>query len=63
MPDGSLSAATFTFWGTLQPPTSIYGFDVARWTSGPEVDFGRDPVAPEALAERWAELEGIGSAV
>ena len=38
-------------------------FDVARWTSGPEVDFGRDPVAPEALAERWAELEGIGSAV
>jgi NAD(P)-dependent dehydrogenase (short-subunit alcohol dehydrogenase family) len=36
-------------------------FDVARWTSGPEIDFGREPVAPEALAARWAELEGIGS--
>jgi NAD(P)-dependent dehydrogenase (short-subunit alcohol dehydrogenase family) len=36
-------------------------FDLTGWTSGPEIDFGRDPVAPEALAARWAELEGIGS--
>ncbi|HEX6700279.1 MAG TPA: SDR family NAD(P)-dependent oxidoreductase [Gaiellaceae bacterium] len=35
-------------------------FDLAHWASGSEIDFGREPVAPEALAERWAELEGIG---
>ena len=34
-------------------------FDVARWTSSDEVDFGRDPVEPEAIAERWAEIEGV----
>jgi NAD(P)-dependent dehydrogenase (short-subunit alcohol dehydrogenase family) len=33
-------------------------FDVARWTSSEEVDFGRVPVEPEALAERWEEIEG-----
>jgi NAD(P)-dependent dehydrogenase (short-subunit alcohol dehydrogenase family) len=33
-------------------------FDLARWTSGPEIDFGREPAAPEAVAERWPELEG-----
>jgi NAD(P)-dependent dehydrogenase (short-subunit alcohol dehydrogenase family) len=36
-------------------------FDLARWTSGPEIDFGPEPIAPEALSARWAELEGIGS--
>ena len=33
-------------------------FDVARWTSSPDVDLGREPVAPETIAERWAEIEG-----
>lgn len=33
-------------------------FDVARWTSSEEVDLGRDPVEPEVIAERWAEIEG-----
>jgi NAD(P)-dependent dehydrogenase (short-subunit alcohol dehydrogenase family) len=33
-------------------------FDVARWTSSPDVDFGRDPVAPEEIAARWDEIEG-----
>lgn len=33
-------------------------FDVARWTSSEDVDFGREPVAPETIAERWAEIEG-----
>ena len=33
-------------------------FDLAHWSSGPEIDFGREPAAPEALAERWPELEG-----
>jgi NAD(P)-dependent dehydrogenase (short-subunit alcohol dehydrogenase family) len=33
-------------------------FSVARWTSSADVDFGRTPVEPEVLAERWAEIEG-----
>jgi NAD(P)-dependent dehydrogenase (short-subunit alcohol dehydrogenase family) len=33
-------------------------FDVAWWTSSPDVDFGREPVEPEAIAERWPEIEG-----
>jgi NAD(P)-dependent dehydrogenase (short-subunit alcohol dehydrogenase family) len=33
-------------------------FDVARWTSSPDVDFGRDPVAPETIAAHWTEIEG-----
>jgi NAD(P)-dependent dehydrogenase (short-subunit alcohol dehydrogenase family) len=33
-------------------------FDVARWASSAEVDLGREPVGPEAIAERWAEIEG-----
>jgi NAD(P)-dependent dehydrogenase (short-subunit alcohol dehydrogenase family) len=37
-------------------------FDVARWTSSDEVDFGREPVEPEAVAERWAEIEGVAHA-
>jgi NAD(P)-dependent dehydrogenase (short-subunit alcohol dehydrogenase family) len=34
-------------------------FDVARWASSEGVDFGRTPVGPEAIAERWAEIEGL----
>lgn len=34
-------------------------FDVARWTSSEEVDFGREPVEPEVIAERWQEIEGV----
>ena len=34
-------------------------FDVARWTSSDEVDFGREPVEPEVIAERWHEIEGV----
>ena len=33
-------------------------FDVARWVSSDEVDFGREPVTPEVIAERWDEIEG-----
>jgi NAD(P)-dependent dehydrogenase (short-subunit alcohol dehydrogenase family) len=33
-------------------------FDVAWWASSPDVDFGREPVPPETIAERWAEIEG-----
>lgn len=33
-------------------------FDVAAWTSSDEVDLGREPVEPETIAERWAEIEG-----
>jgi NAD(P)-dependent dehydrogenase (short-subunit alcohol dehydrogenase family) len=33
-------------------------FDVARWVSSDEIDFGRTPVEPEAIAERWSEIEG-----
>jgi NAD(P)-dependent dehydrogenase (short-subunit alcohol dehydrogenase family) len=34
-------------------------FDVARWTSSDEVDFGRESVEPENVAERWSEIEGV----
>jgi len=34
-------------------------FDVARWGSSDEVDFGREPVTPEVIAERWQEIEGV----
>jgi NAD(P)-dependent dehydrogenase (short-subunit alcohol dehydrogenase family) len=33
-------------------------FDVARWASSPDVDLGREPVGPEVIADRWAEIEG-----
>jgi len=33
-------------------------FAVAQWTSSDDVDFGREPVEPEAIAERWHEIEG-----
>lgn len=34
-------------------------FSVARWTSNDEVSLGREPAAPEAVAERWNEIEGV----
>jgi NAD(P)-dependent dehydrogenase (short-subunit alcohol dehydrogenase family) len=34
-------------------------FSVASWTSSPDVDFGREPVDPETIAERWNEIEGL----
>jgi len=34
-------------------------FDVARWASSEDVDFGREPAEPEAIAERWAEIEAL----
>jgi NAD(P)-dependent dehydrogenase (short-subunit alcohol dehydrogenase family) len=37
-------------------------FDVASWASSPDVDFGREPVEPETIAERWNEIEGLVSA-
>ena len=33
-------------------------FSVARWTSSEPVDLGREPVRPDQIEERWAELEG-----
>jgi NAD(P)-dependent dehydrogenase (short-subunit alcohol dehydrogenase family) len=36
-------------------------FSVARWTSSDVVDLGRDPVEPELIAERWAEIEGAAA--
>jgi NAD(P)-dependent dehydrogenase (short-subunit alcohol dehydrogenase family) len=37
-------------------------FDVTRWTSSDQIDFGRQPVEPETIAERWAEIEGAVTA-
>jgi NAD(P)-dependent dehydrogenase (short-subunit alcohol dehydrogenase family) len=34
-------------------------FDVARWASSDGVDFGREPVDPEGIAEHWNEIEGL----
>jgi len=33
-------------------------FDLARWTSSEDVEFGREPVSPETIAEHWAAIEG-----
>jgi NAD(P)-dependent dehydrogenase (short-subunit alcohol dehydrogenase family) len=38
-------------------------FDVARWTSSDEVDFGREPAEPEAIAARWVEIEVVEAPV
>jgi NAD(P)-dependent dehydrogenase (short-subunit alcohol dehydrogenase family) len=37
-------------------------FDVARWASSDGIDFGREPVEPETIAERWSEIEGLVNA-
>ena len=34
-------------------------FGTARWVSSDVVDFGREPVEPELLGERWPEIEGV----
>ena len=34
-------------------------FDVAHWASSDGVDFGREPVEPETIADRWNEIEGL----
>jgi NAD(P)-dependent dehydrogenase (short-subunit alcohol dehydrogenase family) len=33
-------------------------FDVRRWVRSDGVDFGREPVGPEEIAERWGEIAG-----
>ena len=37
-------------------------FDVARWDSSGGIDFGKEPVDPETIAERWSEIEGLVNA-
>jgi NAD(P)-dependent dehydrogenase (short-subunit alcohol dehydrogenase family) len=37
-------------------------FDVAWWAGSDGVDFGREPVGPETIAERWSEIEGLVNA-
>jgi len=37
-------------------------FDVARWASSDGIDFGKEPVEPETIAERWSEIEGLVNA-
>jgi hypothetical protein len=37
-------------------------FDVARWASSEGIDFSKEPVEPETLAERWSEIEGLVNA-
>jgi NAD(P)-dependent dehydrogenase (short-subunit alcohol dehydrogenase family) len=34
-------------------------FSTARWASSDDVDFGRQPVQPEVIAERWPQIEGL----
>jgi NAD(P)-dependent dehydrogenase (short-subunit alcohol dehydrogenase family) len=35
-------------------------FSLLEWTrSGGRIDFGREPVGPERIAERWAEMESL----
>ncbi len=34
-------------------------FAVRHWARSSGVDFGRDPVEPEQIAERWAELADL----
>ena len=33
-------------------------FSIARWEETDEIDLGREPVEPELIAERWANIEG-----
>jgi NAD(P)-dependent dehydrogenase (short-subunit alcohol dehydrogenase family) len=37
-------------------------FSTVGWHAGEVLDFGREPVAPERIGERWAELEGAARA-
>jgi NAD(P)-dependent dehydrogenase (short-subunit alcohol dehydrogenase family) len=56
-----LASAACTFTGKVLEAAGGE-FDVARWYSSDEVDFGREPIEPEAIAERWAEIEGVAHA-
>jgi NAD(P)-dependent dehydrogenase (short-subunit alcohol dehydrogenase family) len=53
-----LASSSCTFTGKVLEAAGG-AFDVARWTSSDEVDFGREPVEPEVIAERWHEIEGV----
>jgi NAD(P)-dependent dehydrogenase (short-subunit alcohol dehydrogenase family) len=33
-------------------------FSIARWEETDEIDLGREPVEPELIAKRWANIEG-----
>jgi NAD(P)-dependent dehydrogenase (short-subunit alcohol dehydrogenase family) len=37
-------------------------FDVARWMSSADVAFDKDRLTPEAIADRWNEIEGVVTA-
>jgi NAD(P)-dependent dehydrogenase (short-subunit alcohol dehydrogenase family) len=37
-------------------------FSTVQWQRGDVVDFGRDPVEPEAIAARWHDIEGAARA-
>jgi NAD(P)-dependent dehydrogenase (short-subunit alcohol dehydrogenase family) len=37
-------------------------FSTVRWECGKEVEFGRVPVGPEAIADRWSEIEEVSRA-
>jgi NAD(P)-dependent dehydrogenase (short-subunit alcohol dehydrogenase family) len=37
-------------------------FEVARWASSDGIDFGKEPVEPETIADRWSEIEGLVNA-
>jgi hypothetical protein len=52
-----LASEECTFSGTVLEAAGGE-FDVARWTSSDGLDLGREPVEPEVIAERWAEIEG-----
>jgi NAD(P)-dependent dehydrogenase (short-subunit alcohol dehydrogenase family) len=52
-----LASEECTFSGTVLEAAGGE-FDVARRTSSDGLDLGREPVEPEVIAERWAEIEG-----
>jgi NAD(P)-dependent dehydrogenase (short-subunit alcohol dehydrogenase family) len=37
-------------------------FSTVRWQRGDVVDFGREPVEPETIAQRWTDIEGAAQA-
>jgi NAD(P)-dependent dehydrogenase (short-subunit alcohol dehydrogenase family) len=53
-----LASEDCTFSGTVLEAAGGE-FGVARWTSSDGLDLGREPVEPEVIAERWAEIEGV----
>jgi NAD(P)-dependent dehydrogenase (short-subunit alcohol dehydrogenase family) len=53
-----LASEDCTFSGTVLEAAGGE-FDVVRWTSSDGLDLGREPVEPEVIAERWAEIEGV----